>query len=61
MRATPKSARKGWPERSIRMLAGLISRWTMPLWWAKSRASATGLSVSMISRGEKDLPESMSA
>ena len=34
LRASPKSATKGLPEASIRMLAGLMSRWTSPRVWA---------------------------
>ena len=34
LRASPKSATHGLPEASIRMLAGLMSRWTSPRVWA---------------------------
>ena len=32
--ASPKSATNAFPEASIRMLAGLMSRWTKPRVWA---------------------------
>ena len=38
LRATPKSARHGSPRSSNRMLAGLMSRWTMPARWAEDNA-----------------------
>ena len=38
--ATPKSARHGSPRSSNRMLAGLMSRWTMPARWADDSAAS---------------------
>mmetsp|Transcript_26427 Transcript_26427/g.45495 ORF Transcript_26427/g.45495 Transcript_26427/m.45495 type:complete len:245 (+) Transcript_26427:1964-2698(+) len=37
---TPKSVSLMWPSRSMSMLSGLRSRWTMPLEWRNSRARA---------------------
>ena len=39
--AMPKSITFTWPDGSIMMLAGLMSRWTTPLTWAWSSAAAT--------------------
>ncbi len=41
MRAIPKSTMRGRFSESIRMLAGLMSRWTTPFLWAISKPSAT--------------------
>ncbi len=45
-RAIPKSATFTWPLLPMRMLAGLMSRCTTPLRWAKPRAAATSLAIS---------------
>ena len=40
-RATPKSMIFTVPSWQMKMLAGLMSRWTMPVWWAWARPSST--------------------
>ena len=47
-RTRPKSLSQA-PPGSSRMLAGLTSRWTVPLAWAKSSASAMSDSTSSAS------------
>ena len=41
--ARPKSRILAWPRLVTKMLAGLMSRWMMPLAWAASRASAISM------------------
>ena len=41
--ARPKSRILAWPRSVTKMLAGLMSRWTMPLPWAASSASAISM------------------
>ena len=45
-RAMPKSATFTWPAEPMRMLAGLMSRCTTPLRWAKPSAADTSLAIS---------------
>ncbi len=45
-RAIPKSATFTWPLAPMRMFAGLMSRCTTPLRWAKPRAAAISLAIS---------------
>src|SRR6058998_2826933 len=40
-RATPKSMIFTVPSSQMKMLAGLTSRWTMPVWWAWASPSRT--------------------
>ena len=40
-RATPKSMIFTDPSSWMKMLAGLMSRWTMPSWWAWARPAST--------------------
>jgi hypothetical protein len=40
-RATPKSMIFTVPSWQMKMLAGLTSRWTMPVWWAWASPSST--------------------
>ena len=42
----PKSATFTRPSLAIRMLAGLMSRWTTPFLWANPRAEATSMVIS---------------
>src|ERR1019366_3635959 len=46
--ASPKSRILAWPRPVTKILAGLMSRWTMPLAWAASSASATWMARSTI-------------
>ena len=41
--ASPKSRILAWPRLVTKMLAGLMSRWTMPSAWAASSASAISM------------------
>ena len=50
-RAMPKSITFTAPDRVIITLAGLMSRWMMPLRWLKSSAPQTSEMISMTRRG----------
>ncbi len=52
-RAMPKSATLMCPSSVMRMLSGLMSRWTMPLEWAWSRAMAICRAIWTISWVER--------
>ena len=52
-RAMPKSATFTLPLVATRMLAGLMSRWTMPLVWAKPSAPATSVATSLACIGDR--------
>ena len=51
-RAMPKSATFTLPLLATRMLAGLMSRWIMPLACAKPRAPATSVATSLACIGD---------
>ena len=49
--ASPKSRILAWPRLVTKMLAGLMSRWTMPSAWAASSASAISMASDRIMLG----------
>ena len=50
MRAIPKSATRIPPSGSMRMLLGLMSRWTTPASWASASASAAATPICAVCR-----------
>ena len=56
IRAIPKSATRGVPgvvEASMRMFAGLMSRWMTPAWWMAARPVATQVPIQAAMAGSK--------
>ena len=50
-RAMPKSATFTFPVWVSRTLAGFMSRWTMPCWWAAASPAAISAPISMTLAG----------